>query len=695
MNFMKQHRWIRGVLSLFILALFIEIFIFNFRTFESLTVKALDSDSYVTEFSANAVVNTSSQSMDGIMVSFSETGECYLEISGLDQVVSNIFLDAAYVNSDDDMSVTIWAQDEGNALYYDLPESTLKYDSRASKYIKLNLSGKASKLKIVFNDAGGTEIILNQAALNVHRPLLFSLKRFVLMFLAFCLMYFLRPSSRVYQIQFNPKKDMQKIVLILMAGAELLMICRVAQYNDNYIDPPWTHHYQYAMLAESLAEGHFYLDYEPSDELLAMENPYDHDLREAEDVSYLWDVAFYEGKYYVYFGVVPVLIFYLPYYLVTGAYFPTWWAIILTQTVIVIGLFFLLSAVMRKYFKSASLGHFILLNSCLLTASGIFIIAANCTFYQLPIAMALAFSIWGMYLWIKSDGTNIAKLAGGAVCMALVAGCRPQLLLGSFLILPLVLPKWIQKFKDKEYRFVAARLIALMIPYIIVAAALMYYNAARFGSPFDFGANYNLTTNDMTHRGFHLDRLWLGFYMYVLQPLCFNTSFPFIRYAPSNIHYQGTTIIEYMYGGILWLNPFMFSLSGVCKAFGKCETIRQKKYTKTTAQKTIDQKTIDPTTCSVANIQNRSFSSMKAAVWMLIIFGLIIIAADTQMAGILFRYLCDYGIFLGSAAVLVILMLTDKAEESEKSALMLRKMLYSASVLGALVWFCTIQYIIN
>lgn len=30
----------------------------------------------------------------------------------------------------------------------------------------------------------------------------------------------------------------------------------------------------------------------------------------------------------------------------------------------------------------------------------------------------------------------------------------------------------------------------------------MWYNAARFGSPFDFGANYNLTSNDMTRRGF-------------------------------------------------------------------------------------------------------------------------------------------------------------------------------------------------
>ena len=39
--------------------------------------------------------------------------------------------------------------------------------------------------------------------------------------------------------------------------------------------------------------------------------------------NYLWDTAYYEGHYYVYFGVVPVLLFYLPFYLVTGANFPT------------------------------------------------------------------------------------------------------------------------------------------------------------------------------------------------------------------------------------------------------------------------------------------------------------------------------------------------------------------------------------
>ena len=337
----------------------------------------------------------------------------------------------------------------------------------------------------------------------------------------------------------------------------------------------------------------------------------------------------------------------------------------------------------------------------MLGGCGIFIIATNATFYQLPIAMGVAFTILGLYLWLTSDADHILKLIGGSLCMALVAGCRPQLLLGSFLALPLLLPKWYAKFKQKHYKYVLSRLIPSLLPFVIVAAFLMYYNTARFGSPFDFGANYNLTTNDMTHRGFHLDRLWLGTYMYVFQPPCFTTAFPFVRYVPSDIHYQGKTILEHMYGGILWLNPLMFSL---CLCIKKRRLLKDKK--------------------------------LNTITWMCIAFGLIIVAADTQMAGILFRYLCDFGIFFSIAAVLIILSITDHAAEAgigtcltstiysgdsaqdcadapadvkgntQKNALFItpiitpavlrwQKIIYAGCLIGLVLWYLTIEFIIR
>ena len=79
--------------------------------------------------------------------------------------------------------------------------------------------------------------------------------------------------------------------------------------------------------------------------------------------------------------------------------------------------------------------------------------------------------------------------------MAMVAACRPQLVLLSLCAIALFWDTICQLKKQREAR---KALAAALLPYGIVAVALMLYNAARFGSPLDFGANYNLTTNDMT-----------------------------------------------------------------------------------------------------------------------------------------------------------------------------------------------------
>ena len=81
------------------------------------------------------------------------------------------------------------------------------------------------------------------------------------------------------------------------------------------------------MLAQAMAKGQLYLEEEPPQWLKDMEDPYDKGARdEAQKETgepYLFDVAYHDGHYYVYFGVVPVLLFYLPFYLLTGANFPT------------------------------------------------------------------------------------------------------------------------------------------------------------------------------------------------------------------------------------------------------------------------------------------------------------------------------------------------------------------------------------
>ena len=91
--------------------------------------------------------------------------------------------------------------------------------------------------------------------------------------------------------------------------------------------------------------------------------------------------------------------------------------------------------------------------------------------------------------------------------MALVVGCRPQLIVLSLVAFPLFWRKYITK-RTILTRKGAIEFACLIAPYIVVAAGLMLYNHARFGSFTDFGANYNLTVNDMTKRGW-TSGVWL------------------------------------------------------------------------------------------------------------------------------------------------------------------------------------------
>ena len=195
--------------------------------------------------------------------------------------------------------------------------------------------------------------------------------------------------------------------------------------------------------------------------------------------------------------------------------------------------------------------------------------------------------------------------------MALVAACRPQMLVGSFLILPFFWQYVKESFsRSGERKALFIRIFWTALPYVIVAGLLMYYNWARFGSPFDFGANYNLTTNDMTHRGFHLDRLPFGLFMYLIQPPEFTGTFPFMTPSHIDTNYQGTTIMETMYGGFFWFNLI---------------------------------------TGAVLFIRQAKNSLKEKGLWgitvLSLVMAVVVVCADIQMAGILQRYGCDFGIF--------------------------------------------------
>ena len=104
-------------------------------------------------------------------------------------------------------------------------------------------------------------------------------------------------------------------------------------------------------MAESSLDGHLDMYYDEEDTLAQLNNPYDPKEREEAGVVYHWDHAYYEGHYYMYFGVVPVFLAFLPYRLLTGEPLTTYHATQLFVAVFIAGVFVLFRLLSRLFFK--------------------------------------------------------------------------------------------------------------------------------------------------------------------------------------------------------------------------------------------------------------------------------------------------------------------------------------------------------
>jgi hypothetical protein len=112
----------------------------------------------------------------------------------------------------------------------------------------------------------------------------------------------------------------------------------------------------YEMLADAFLHGQLNLKEEPSENLLQSENPYD-PWQRGTPQDYLWDASLYKGKYFLYFGAVPALLFFLPCKVLLGFY-PTDNLVIALVSLATIGvLVATCQRVATKLLRSPPAGH--------------------------------------------------------------------------------------------------------------------------------------------------------------------------------------------------------------------------------------------------------------------------------------------------------------------------------------------------
>lgn len=577
-----------------------------------------------------------------------------LTFAGLDQELYNLQLVGLTYQYDGPhpevqnplFTLTVAATDESTSASRQSWPWQVAANAARSLTRSLDLSGKVSTLTLTAYAYEGeyrqypVSYTLQTVYANVPRPLDFSLVRFIALFALLGAGFALRPASVLWRDAYleHPRRYRPAAVLAMVVLAALAFAAPFADrfnagvatsfYNtadwDGESRITFTKHIndwasdtaaQYGALAQSLLDGRLDLEKDPPDAMLTMENPYDTAARQQQAPDALWDVAYYQGRYYVYFGLVPCLLFQLPFAALTGVGdLPPSLPMILLSWLFILAAFGCVKQAVRRWFPKASAAACLLVSTGIAAGSQIYYLLLRPSTYEYAILCGAAFVLLGVWQWLAAANTPverrgqlIAHLALGSLCMALVAGSRPQMELFAVLALPIF---WQRYGREKRLRSRdgAGEAVAFLLPVIAVAALLMWYNAARFGSPFDFGANYNLTSNDMTRRGFSVGRIAPALVTFLLGVPSIGTVFPYLSATRMSTNYMGLTITELFYGGAFCCLPLLWGLT-------------------------------------VLPLARRRLGRQRDLRWLLrAVLGAMLVLAvlDCQMAGVLYRYQSDW-----------------------------------------------------
>ena len=289
----------------------------------------------------------------------------------------------------------------------------------------------------------------------------------------------------------------------------------------------------YNRMVDGFAQGHLYLRRDVPAAFAQLADPYD----PAQNAPYrvppyfLYDLSYYRGHLYAYFGPLPALILFWPYHLLTGGYLSY-----KAAAAIFAGLGFLAAAWLfldaRRRYAAAmppALVAALLLAVGLCTALPTLLVRVDV--WEIPIAcssaltLVLLAALW--QAWHHPD-RRTAWLAAASLVLGLGVASRPTaLLLAPLLALPLA---------DRKERLRPARLAAAILPLACCLAALAAFNYARFGNVLEFGQSYQLPTgiNARVNHAFSFAYIWDNLRIYFLHPAPWRAAYPFVG-APSRI----------------------------------------------------------------------------------------------------------------------------------------------------------------
>ncbi len=399
--------------------------------------------------------------------------------------------------------------------------------------------GNAEKLEITFD--GNLEFIVSDIKINPSYTFGFNNLRFCVLFVFACLIYVLKVNENSKKLRDSLTFDAAATVSVFVCAisAFAMWILNATGEDGNCIFYPIEGYLEnqspYIQQFDAFMKGQLHFDIKPTEELLAIENPYNPDLRSG--VYYLYDRAFFDGKYYSYFGIAPIILVYFPFYLLTG---------VLPADSTVSGIFSLISAVFiplaviewAKLRKGNIRPWLVALCGvgAFFASSVLLIQRGNTPFYYIASIAGMALVSAFVYWMLKSVGAkNKIKraafffLAGTSFALAFLSRLNsvivPAVMVAVFVVLYST-----KKIKEKSFATLFAEMAVLALPVVAAVGFSMWYNNARFGSPLQFGADYQLTIADASLYELGADGIVPSIVHYFLQPFGLTEEFPFIGF---------------------------------------------------------------------------------------------------------------------------------------------------------------------
>lgn len=429
--------------------------------------------------------------------------------------------------------------------------------------------GNADRLEIIFRDCD-EEIIVSDIVINPSFEFSFNSVRFCILYVLACLIYVLNSNGNAKKLRnsLNYTQAAYASAYVCVFSAVVMWILNISAGDGNYIPYPLENAVEsynpYIQQFDAFMKGQLHFDVEPTAELLALENPYNPDMRNG--IYYLYDRAFFEGKYYSYFGIAPIILIYFPFYLITrGLPVDSTVTLILS---LVTAIHLPLAVVEWAKLRNRNIRPWLtaVCGAGAFFASSALIIQRGFTpFYYIASLSGMAFvSVFAFWLFkalgAKETKKRILYFTFSGLGFALAFLSRVNSVISpAIMIAVFVLIYSARKIKEKEIISLFAEMSALALPVIGAAGFFLYYNYARFGNPLQFGADYQLTIADASLYELGAEGIIPSIIHYFLQPFGLLEEFPYIGFDYLRLSDYGRYVYIDSNFGIFAL-PFMFAL---------------------------------------------------------------------------------------------------------------------------------------